>query len=116
MAPAFAKVSSPGNPNTTVSNKRLRVVDVTLDNSYPTGGYAITPAQLGFKVRIETVFDATAKNAAGTSAVPCRWDPANQKLQCYRYDGASAGKAFLEEVVNAVDLSTFTVRLTALGA
>ncbi len=96
-------------------NKRTRVYDVTLDNSYPTGGYSITPAQVGLK-KIEFV-DAGggAKNSAGTSLVPVRFDYTNSKLQAYRYDGASAGKAFLEEVSNAVDLSAFSVRLTFIG-
>lgn len=93
---------------------RVVYADVTFDNSYPTTGEPLTPDNVGLR-QIVFVGDEVAKNAAGTSAVPVRFDYVNNKLQAYRYDGASAGKAFLEEVANAVDLSTFTVRLRIEG-
>lgn len=100
---------------TTIGNKKLAVYDVTFDSSYPTGGESLTASDLALK-KIESVScDGGAKNSAGTSLVPVRYDYTNSKLQAYRYDGASAGKAFLEEVANTVDLSAFTVRLTVIG-
>lgn len=97
-----------------IGNKRVRVRDVTFDNSYATGGLSLTPANVNLR-RIIQVVATGGKNAAGTSAIPVAYDYTNQKLQAYRYDGASAGKAFLEEVAAAVDLSTFTVRLEITG-
>lgn len=101
----------------TVSNKRFRVRDVqlTAGANYTTGGESITPASVGLRKIEHVLTDVGAKNAAGTSAVPVRFDYANNKLQAYRYDGATAGKAFLEEVAVNVDLSAFTARLTFVG-
>lgn len=112
-----------GNPDITVSNRRFRTRDVTFSASYATGGdlFAATTSALiaaqavGLKESIMQVLVDNAKNAAGTSLVAVRYDYAAGKLQAYRYDGASVGKAFLEEVTAAVDLSLFTARLTFVG-
>ena len=97
------------------ANKRVKVRTLTFSNSYPTGGEVLTPALCGLRVIYEVRPHGAAKNAAGTSALELAYDFVNQKLQAYRYDGASAGKAFLEEVTAAVDLSTFSVRCTIVG-
>jgi hypothetical protein len=110
MALSLTKVTK-----TTFGNKRIAVYDVTFDSSYATGGESLAASDLGLKVVEQLVTDGGAKNSSGTSLVPVRYDYTNAKLQAYRYDGASAGKAFLEEVASAVDLSTFTVRVTAIG-
>lgn len=112
MALTIAKVS---NGDYNIGNKRVRTRDVTFDTSYATGGLALTPSQVGLRSIIEAETGGGAKNAAGTSLVPVRYDYTNSKLQAYRYDGASAGKAFLEEVAAAVDLSAFTVRMKFVG-
>lgn len=112
-----------GNPDITVGNRRFRTRDITFSSSYATGGdlfatatSALIAAQaVGLKEAIHQVLVDHAKNAAGTSLVPVRYDYSAGKLQAYRYDGASAGKAFLEEVTAAVDLSLFTCRLTFVG-
>lgn len=112
MALTIAKVSG---GDYVIGNKKVRTRDITFDNSYATGGIACTAASVGLRQVTSAFCDGGAKNAAGTSLVPVRYDYANNKLQAYRYDGASAGKAFLEEVTAAVDLSTFTVRMTFVG-
>jgi hypothetical protein len=112
MALTIAKVTGADYVS---SNKRVRVRTVTFDASYATGGLSLTPALVGLRT-IDTVHGGIAKNAAGTSALPVAYDFTAQKLQAYRYDGASAGKAFLEEVTAAVDLSAFSVRLTFTGS
>ena len=109
------------NPDFTVSNKRWRTRDVTFSNSYATGGdvlgttLVLAARAVGLYSTIHQVIVDHAKNAAGTSLVVVRYDYAAGKLQAYRYDGASVGKAFLEEVTAAVDLSLFTARLTFIG-
>jgi hypothetical protein len=117
-------ISFGGNPDITISNRRFRTRDVTFSNSYATGGDLFVTAQatltqaanaVGLRQEIQQVIVDHAKNAAGTSLVVVRFDYAAGKLQAYRYDGASAGKAFLEEVTAAVDLSLFTARLTFIG-
>jgi len=113
MALTVAKVS--GSPDFTAGNRKVRIRDITFDSSYATGGESLTAADVGLKTVQAVATDGGAKNSAGTSLVPVRYDYAASKLQAYRYDGASAGKAFLEEVANTVDLSAFTVRLMIWG-
>lgn len=112
MALTIAKVT---NGDYVVGNKKIRTRDITFDNSYATGGVALTASNVGLRQVVSCATDGGAKNSAGTSLVPVRYDYTNSKLQAYRYDGASAGKAFLEEVANAVDLSAFTVRAVFTG-
>lgn len=40
------------------------------DNSYPTGGYALTPQQLGFSSLLKDVIRVDAANLAGGAFVP----------------------------------------------
>lgn len=112
MALTISRLSP--NADRVEGNKRVKVRDVTFDSSYATGGESLTPADVGLK-KIETVRGLVAKNAAGTSALPLVYDYTNQKLQIYRYDGASAGKASLEEAAAAFDASAFTARLELIG-
>lgn len=112
MALTIAKVT---NGDYVVGNKKIRTRDITFDNSYATGGESLTASDVGLRSVVAVATDGGAKNSAGTSLVPVRYDYTNAKLQAYRYDGASAGKAFLEEVAAAVDLSAFTVRAVFTG-
>src|SRR3954454_12012000 len=116
MALTLSKITNAGRSIDGVPGaNRVVYRDVTFDNSYATGGLSLTPASLGLKAIFHVRPDGPAINAAGTSALGVKYNYATQKLQAYRYDGASAGKAFLEEVAAAVDLSTFTVRLAIEG-
>lgn len=95
---------------------------ITLDNSYLTTGEIVTAAQVGFS-RIYGVIDlqggAGFTNAAGTQTLPAmvKTNATNSQVtfQPQRYDGASAGKANLEEVANAVDLSLFSGKFLFIG-
>jgi hypothetical protein len=110
MALALTKVAA-----STFGNKRVRVYDITFDSSYPTGGESLTAADVGLKKIEQVLSDAGAKNSAGTSMVPVRYDYTNSKLQGYEYNGASAGVARLQELANAFDASAFTARCTFIG-
>lgn len=104
--------------NTTFGNKKVRIREIVLTGgaNYTTGGESVTPTAVGLSKRIEQVLtDGGAKNAAGTLMIPVRYDYANNKLQIFRYDGASAGKASLEEAASNFDASLFTARLTFIG-
>jgi hypothetical protein len=98
---------------------RFKVVDVTFDSSYPTGGEAVTAADLGWDQVHGAVVLFDAKNSAGTAVLPVVAVPNSTKtqvtLQLYRYDGASAGKANLEEAAAAFNASAFTARIKFLG-
>ena len=79
-------------------------VDIVLDNSYPTGGYALTAPQFGL-VNILTILPAIALN--GSTLLHVYWNSATQKLMAF----VAAGT----EVTNATDLSAVTVRVQAFG-
>ena len=99
MAITLGKVNL-DNRNHVFGNRREVVVDFTLDNSYPTGGYPLTYATLGVDIAPDTV---VAHSSTGHTF---GYDYANQKLKVF-----SAGT----EITNATDLHTVTGRLTARG-
>lgn len=104
--------------DTVFGNKKIRIREVILTGgaNYTTGGESITPSMVGLSKRIEQVLtDGGAKNAAGTLMIPVRFDYSAGKLQIFRYDGASAGKASLEEAAANFDASLFTARITFIG-
>jgi hypothetical protein len=80
---------------------RVNYVDVLLDNSYPTGGYALTPAQLGF-TKVPLVVDAEPNTGRSFW-----YDRVNQKLKSFNSGGT--------ETTAATDLSAVTVRLSVEG-
>lgn len=88
-------------------NMRFAVADITGDSSYPTGGYAITPQQLGFSTQI---YFAVENNAVGYET---RWDNVNNKLMFF--DTGASANAVLNETAAATNVSTVTTRLFALG-
>jgi hypothetical protein len=81
-------------------DRRETVVDVTFDNSYPTGGEVVTPQNFGL-----TSLDYIDSNQApGGKSVS--WDQVNKKLLVF--SGAT-------EATNASDQSALTIRLHATG-
>lgn len=88
--------------------KRQVVTNVTLDNSYPTGGEAITAVQLGLS-RVDTVICTT-----NTGHV-AQYDKANAKIKMYYADYDAVADGALIEVANATDLSSVVVTCTAYG-
>lgn len=90
---------------------RFKTVTLTLDASYPTGGYAVTPAQCGFVSAIDgMVFGATAGNTTG---VVLGWNPTTQKIQAYLSNGASP--ALLNEAPNTTALTGQVVTALVWG-
>jgi hypothetical protein len=82
---------------------------VTLDSSYPTGGYTITPNQLGLGA-IDFVL------VADRLGYTFDWDYANNKLLVYQGDNTNAAAAPGIQVANATNLSAVTnVRVRATG-
>lgn len=88
-----------------------RTATVLLDSSYPTGGEALTAANLGLTTLLVVVPSCPAGYVA-------EYDYANSKLLMYRQkDPAAAGGADipLPEVGNTISLATVTVRIFAIG-
>lgn len=95
-----------GTPYEVIGTKKQTVSDVTLDNSYPTGGEALTAADL----RLNTVSYATCHvvGVGGTVNVAnAYYDQPNSKLVVI---DETPG-----EVANAADMSTTVVRVRAVG-
>lgn len=121
-----------------LGTRKVVPADIVLDNSYPTGGYALTPAMFGGR-KIESVEVIGANPAGGRMSY--YWDPANLKLMVFYPTGGAAVPAALAdpsvavpaggtavtstaaqpnltetagrgvEVANATDLSTITVKV-----
>jgi len=90
----------------------LRVVQVGLDNSYPTGGEAIAESDLQLasgSIRLVLVSQAAPTD---TNALKFDWDYTNKKIMAFRVDQIDD---FLEQVPAATDLSTVVLRVFAIG-
>src|SRR5690242_12868530 len=86
------------------NNLAWRTINVQLDTSYPTGGYAISNAQLGF-TNVRVVF--VTSHSGG---YVYEWSAGH--LKAYRQSAATGA---LTEVPNATSLSGTTVQLFVLG-
>lgn len=100
MAIALGKVNLQTS-NHSIGNCREVCMDGTLDNSYPTGGYSLTPLQLGVE-GVTHYIRADATTTGHTFA----YDYANKKLLAF-----SGGS----QVSNATDLSAVVIRIVAHG-
>ncbi len=85
---------------------RVACKRVTLDASYPTGGYTITPAQLGLPGGRCMFADTASVNDGVASDVAAFWDPSTNQLKAYTNAG---------EVANATNLATQVVQIMAYG-
>ena len=91
------------------NNLAWRTVSVALDTSYPTGGYPITAAQLGFsKSRVTFVTSHSGGYVYEWAANGSN----GGNLKAYRQTAATGS---LVEVPNATSLSGVTVQLFVLG-
>ena len=89
------------------NGKTLVVGTVLFDNSYPTGGEAITAANFGLS-RIDAVV-VGSNSGAGVDAV---WDAANSKLKLFDEDGTSGISA---EFASTGDASANTATILVFG-
>jgi len=84
------------------------VTTVTLDASYPTGGYTVTPASLGLPAGFVDVIDA---NTGPDSGFLVTYNIATNKMQAF----VGAAGAADTEVANATNLATVTAQLVTTG-
>jgi hypothetical protein len=105
-----ASVSINVGPEVPGSRKEVFGV-VTFDSSYPTGGEAISVADLGF-TRLDWL-DVSATNGYHPA-----WDGSltAPKIKVFYADYNAESDGALIEVPNTTDLSTVTVRFRATGA
>ena len=115
MAVTISAVNTKGDVGASVilgSTLCQKVLSVTLDSSYPTHGYSITPKMVGMDA-IFNIDAASAAAPAGTQAVLLVWDNTNQKLQAFW--AKTAGTSSLQEVDNGTDLHTFVDQIVVTG-
>lgn len=86
------------------------VSQITLDASYPTGGYALTGQQLGLTNGIIDFIDAGVSPNGGYLLA---YNAATGKLQVFQ--GAAAINLPAAEVPNATNLSAVTVTVVCTG-
>lgn len=91
---------------------KYTVADLAWDSSYPTGGEALTPEQLGLSVVVGS-FDVGSAAAAALK-VDTRYDTTNEKIQAF---GSAANAGIVEdaEISSTDDLSALTNRVLFLG-
>lgn len=93
--------------------RRIRLVEVTLDSSYPTGGEALTAADLALQ-QIDAVF-----TTGGEDGWLVTWDQSALKLIAYGTGTATATAganiAQLGEAPSAADLSAVNVFCLVIG-
>lgn len=124
MAITLAKVSHPNQIETQFEFGPFKAVvkTVTLDNSYLTTGEVVTAAQVNMTVLLG-VIDMNGGGGLsvtnGSASLPVIVKrSANQKQVTFQpqgYDGASAGKANLEEKANAFDASLYSGNFLFIG-
>lgn len=106
MALTVASINSDGLDADVWGRTRVRIVDVTFDNSYPTNGESFAPSDVGLH-EIDAVIVT-----GDTGGYVVQYDRANEKLVAYE---AGADGAALDEVANTTDLSSVTITAIAIG-
>ena len=87
---------------------RFAIYDVTFDNGYATGGWAVTPANLGLTAILGLIPLGPQAAAAGSLIT---WDPVNSKLLAFKSNTA----ALFQEIA-AADLNTRVCRFLVIGS
>lgn len=81
-------------------HEKYVILNVTADNSYPTGGYAITPSRYGL-TKLDMVF------IDGGNGYGVQYDYTNNKIMFYTTAGT--------ETTNATNLSAITFNVMLIG-
>lgn len=123
MAITIAQVSTPNSQVTegTFLHYKARMVDVTADTSYPTGGYQLTAAALGWTNIVGAIPLGLNANAGRTNHAPIHvFTNAAQTALSIQYVNENDAAAYaqrpkLVEAQNASSQSGFSCRLIVLG-
>jgi hypothetical protein len=106
MALTFSKTASG-----VMGDKRYFLGTVAFDASYPTGGEAVTAAELEFQLQVDAVIINAQSSLVPTKVVS--YDPSTGKLVINVEDGTSG---IMAEAANASDQSTVVdVQFIAFG-
>lgn len=91
---------------------RVRLVTVTFDTSYPTGGESFTPADVGL-----SQFDVVLFSPDSSPAYQFAYDYTNKKILVFgvQQDPDAAVTDPFDEEDAAADLSTVSIRVLVIG-
>jgi len=98
-------ITVPDAGRTVIGNKRLVIGTIAFDSSYPTGGEALTAANLGLDKIDHITFTS--------DIVQCYW--ASDLLLAYYGDNDNAADAEFVQVANTDDISAANVGFFAIG-
>tara|TARA_Y100000385_G_C13007929_1_gene600314 strand:+ start:347 stop:706 length:360 start_codon:yes stop_codon:yes gene_type:complete len=104
-------------PKGVPGNLQYRIVEVTFDSSYATGGESFTADDIGLD-KIEFVVIGNVEDASGTDvAFFALYDYSNSKIKVYNGDASNTSTDLSStiEVANAGDLSNVTARIMVYG-
>lgn len=87
-------------------DKRRTIGTITGDTSYPTGGYSITPNQMGLATVLLVDVENLLNTSSTTAIDAARYRISTNKLQIF--SGSN-------EVANLTDVSAFQGRFEAIG-
>jgi hypothetical protein len=120
MAVTLAEKTVPGVPaffygqpkgDAGVRRPVFKIVEVTFDASYPTGGEAIALDQLGFT----SVMSIVAPKTAGYKFTADVSTPTAPKLLVWRGDNDAGADGPRAQVANTTNLATLVVRCLVIG-
>ena len=89
----------------------VRLVDITLDNAYAAGGWALTAKDLGFG--LNGVVLAVIPTGGAEQGRILEWDQANNKLIVR--DSSGAANLATPEITTLTQMNTFVLRCLVLG-
>ncbi len=88
-------------------SRRMVLSEVTFDATYPTGGEAVTPSQLGLVEVDFAIVTIKSATGAGVNVANAYYNAATDKILLYDETPA--------QVANAADVSTTVVNVVAIG-
>ena len=90
---------------------KTTVTNVVGDSSYPTGGSALTPQQLGLTTVLYTQAEGIATTGSNNGSSSFYYNTGTGKLQCFTTGATGA----FNEVANTTNLSGLTIQVLAFG-
>lgn len=106
-----AVITTIGQDKSTQRNPGLswRIVDITFDSSYATGGESLAASDVG----LQTITEVLPGGGATPPGMICQWDQTNGKLALFRSNASAT--TVLNQVTSTADMSAFTFRCLVLG-
>lgn len=118
MALTIANVTTPNGEvhEGSLMGLRARIVDITFDSSYLTGGEVLTTAMLGWDYLFGAVALTHPANSAGTLGLPTvvKANSTGTQLTFQPLESAASGDP-MGQATSTQDLSAYTGRFIVLG-